>query len=73
VGVFIFAGRLDGHGVAKHFETQAALRGMERRRKSARWSKRKKFERTLETVRKISSTELMRYKIGSNGMRYRAP
>jgi len=28
-------------------------------------------ERTLETVRKISSTELMRYKIGSNGVRYR--
>jgi len=28
-------------------------------------------ERTLETVKKISSTELMRYKIGSNGMRYR--
>jgi N-acetylmuramic acid 6-phosphate etherase len=30
-----------------------------------------KFERTLEIVEKISSTELMRYKIGSNGMRYR--
>ena len=30
-----------------------------------------KVERTLETVRKISSTELMRYKIGSNGIRYR--
>ena len=29
------------------------------------------FERTLETVSKISSTELMRYKIGSNGSRYR--
>ena len=29
------------------------------------------IERTLETVKKISSTELMRYKIGSNGMRYR--
>ena len=29
-------------------------------------------ERTLETVQKISSTELTRYKIGSNGMRYRA-
>jgi N-acetylmuramic acid 6-phosphate etherase len=29
-------------------------------------------ERTLEVVQKISSTELMRYKIGSNGMRYRA-
>ncbi len=29
------------------------------------------FERTLETVGKISSTELMRYKIGSNGRRYR--
>ena len=28
-------------------------------------------ERTLEIVQKISSTELMRYKIGSNGMRYR--
>jgi N-acetylmuramic acid 6-phosphate etherase len=28
-------------------------------------------ERTLETVSKISSTELMRYKIGSNGIRYR--
>jgi len=28
-------------------------------------------ERTLETVQKISSTELTRYKIGSNGMRYR--
>jgi N-acetylmuramic acid 6-phosphate etherase len=27
--------------------------------------------RTLETVKKISSTELMRYKIGSNGIRYR--
>jgi N-acetylmuramic acid 6-phosphate etherase len=30
------------------------------------------IERTLETVQKISSTELGRYKIGSNGMRYRA-
>ena len=29
------------------------------------------FERTRETVSKISSTELMRYKIGSNGRRYR--
>ena len=29
------------------------------------------FERTLDTVQKINSTELMRYKIGSNGMRYR--
>jgi N-acetylmuramic acid 6-phosphate (MurNAc-6-P) etherase len=29
------------------------------------------FERTLETVDKISSTELMRYKIGSNGTKYR--
>jgi N-acetylmuramic acid 6-phosphate (MurNAc-6-P) etherase len=29
------------------------------------------FERTLDTIQKISSTELMRYKIGSNGMRYR--
>ena len=28
-------------------------------------------ERTLETVKKISPTELMRYKIGSNGLRYR--
>jgi len=28
-------------------------------------------ERTLETVNKISPTELMRYKIGSNGIRYR--
>ena len=25
----------------------------------------------METVGKISSTELMRYKIGSNGLRYR--
>jgi N-acetylmuramic acid 6-phosphate etherase len=32
-----------------------------------------KFERLRETVEKISSTELMRYKIGSNGMRYRPP
>ena len=31
-----------------------------------------KLERTLETVQKISSTELMRYKIGSNGIKYRA-
>lgn len=31
-----------------------------------------KAGRTLETVRKISSTELMRYKIGSNGVKYRA-
>jgi len=30
-----------------------------------------KFERTRETVEKISSTELMRYKIGSNGIKYR--
>ena len=29
------------------------------------------LERTLETVGKISSTQLMRYKIGSNGIRYR--
>jgi N-acetylmuramic acid 6-phosphate etherase len=29
------------------------------------------LERTLQTIQKISSTELMRYKIGSNGMRYR--
>jgi N-acetylmuramic acid 6-phosphate etherase len=28
-------------------------------------------ERTLATIRKISTTELMRYKIGSNGLRYR--
>jgi len=28
-------------------------------------------DRTLETVQKISSTELGRYKIGSNGLRYR--
>jgi len=28
-------------------------------------------DHTLETVEKISSTELMRYKIGSNGIRYR--
>ena len=31
-----------------------------------------KVWRTLETVREISSTELMRYKIGSNGVKYRA-
>ena len=31
-----------------------------------------KVERTLETVQKISATELMRYKIGSNGVKYRA-
>ena len=30
-----------------------------------------KVERTLESVQKISSTELTRYKIGSNGLRYR--
>ncbi len=29
------------------------------------------IDRTLETVQKISSTELGRYKIGSNGLRYR--
>jgi N-acetylmuramic acid 6-phosphate etherase len=29
------------------------------------------LERTLQIVQKISSTELMRYKIGSNGQRYR--
>ncbi len=29
------------------------------------------FERTREIVEKIGSTELMRYKIGSNGLRYR--
>ena len=29
------------------------------------------FERTVETIEKISSTQLMRYKIGSNGLRYR--
>jgi len=31
-----------------------------------------KLERTLETISKISSTELMRYKIGINGLRYRS-
>lgn len=31
-----------------------------------------KFERTRETVGKINSTELMRYKIGSNGIKFRA-
>ena len=31
-----------------------------------------KLERTLETIRKISSTELMRFKIGINGRRYRS-
>ena len=30
-----------------------------------------KIESTVETVEKISSTQLMRYKIGSNGTRYR--
>ena len=30
-----------------------------------------KFERTLETVAKISSTELTRFKVGINGLRYR--
>jgi len=29
------------------------------------------FERTRELIEKISSTELMRYKLGSNGVRYR--
>jgi N-acetylmuramic acid 6-phosphate etherase len=29
------------------------------------------IDRTLETVQKISSTELTRYKVGSNGLRYR--
>jgi N-acetylmuramic acid 6-phosphate etherase len=29
------------------------------------------YERTVETLGRISSTELMRYKIGSNGLRYR--
>jgi N-acetylmuramic acid 6-phosphate etherase len=32
-----------------------------------------KVERTLETIAKIGPTELMRYKIGSNGMKYRVP
>jgi N-acetylmuramic acid 6-phosphate etherase len=31
-----------------------------------------KLERTLEIIRKISSTELMRFKIGINGQRYRS-
>ncbi|HSY17496.1 MAG TPA: hypothetical protein VK815_04140 [Candidatus Acidoferrales bacterium] len=31
-----------------------------------------KLERTLEIISKISSTELLRYKIGINGMRYRS-
>jgi N-acetylmuramic acid 6-phosphate etherase len=30
-----------------------------------------KLERTLETIAKISSTELMRFKVGINGLRYR--
>lgn len=30
-----------------------------------------KFERTSETVAKISSTELLRFKVGINGLRYR--
>jgi N-acetylmuramic acid 6-phosphate etherase len=30
-----------------------------------------KFDRTRDTIEGISSTELMRYKIGSNGLRYR--
>ena len=32
-----------------------------------------KVERTLEIVGKIGPTELMRYKIGSNGLKYRTP
>ena len=32
-----------------------------------------KVERTLETVARIGPTELMRYKIGSNGLKYREP
>ncbi len=32
-----------------------------------------KVERTQETVAKIGPTELMRYKIGSNGLKYRVP
>jgi N-acetylmuramic acid 6-phosphate etherase len=32
-----------------------------------------KVERTLETIAKIGPTELMRYKIGSNGLKYRVP
>jgi N-acetylmuramic acid 6-phosphate etherase len=32
-----------------------------------------KFERTLETIAKIGPTELMRYKIGLNGLKYRVP
>jgi N-acetylmuramic acid 6-phosphate etherase len=32
-----------------------------------------KLERTRETVRKISHTELMRYKIGCSGIKYRPP
>ncbi|MDR3459383.1 MAG: hypothetical protein P4N60_18295 [Verrucomicrobiae bacterium] len=31
-----------------------------------------KLERTLETIAKISSTELMRFKVGVNGLRYRS-
>ena len=31
-----------------------------------------KLERTLETINKISSTELMRFKVGINGLRYRS-
>jgi N-acetylmuramic acid 6-phosphate (MurNAc-6-P) etherase len=31
-----------------------------------------KFERTLEIVSKIKANELMRYKIGSNGIKYRS-
>jgi len=31
-----------------------------------------KMERTLETIAKISSTELMRFKVGINGLRYRS-
>jgi N-acetylmuramic acid 6-phosphate etherase len=32
-----------------------------------------KLERTLETIAKIGPTELMRYKIGLNGLKYRVP
>ena len=56
--------------MAANFETQAALRGMERSGNRELVAE-DKFERTLETVGKINSTELMRYKIGSNGIRYR--
>ena len=32
-----------------------------------------KFQRTMETIRKIGPTELMRFKIGLNGLKYRVP